>query len=196
MRLCGVAGALLSEWFPDSIQQRNAEDLIVRREETLATGLNNKLTGQIGEHLVTAELGRRGIVATPFAGNVPDIDILAHANGVTGHIQVKAINGVSWQFDIRRFLNVTIEHGRQKVLGPNESFDKKIICIFVALGPELGADEFYIFRYGWLQNYWIERYNGRKPPKNINSFHCAIWKKDLAAKLSNWRILERKFKLQ
>jgi hypothetical protein len=57
----------------------------------MAAGLNSKLTGQICEHLVTAELGlgRRGIIATPFSGNVPDIDILAHANGITGHIQVK-----------------------------------------------------------------------------------------------------------
>lgn len=34
---------------------------------------NNQLAGQIGESLVVAELGRRGIVATAFAGNVPDI---------------------------------------------------------------------------------------------------------------------------
>ena len=47
----------------------------------MATGLSTKLTGQIGEHLVTAELGRLGIIATPFSGNVPDIDILAYANG-------------------------------------------------------------------------------------------------------------------
>jgi hypothetical protein len=29
-----------------------------------------QLAGQIGEHLVVAELGRRGVVATPFSGNV------------------------------------------------------------------------------------------------------------------------------
>ena len=42
----------------------------------MATGLSTKLTRQIGEHLVTAELGRQDIVATPFSGNVPNIDIL------------------------------------------------------------------------------------------------------------------------
>ena len=42
---------------------------------------SKRLAGQIGEHLVVAELGRREIIATPFAGNVPDIDILAYANG-------------------------------------------------------------------------------------------------------------------
>ena len=36
-----------------------------------------QLSKQLSEHLVAAELARRGIVATPFSGNVPDIDILA-----------------------------------------------------------------------------------------------------------------------
>ena len=36
-----------------------------------------QLTRQIGEHLVAAELGRRGYVATPFAGNIPMYDRLA-----------------------------------------------------------------------------------------------------------------------
>ena len=96
----------------------------------MAAGLSTKLTGQIGEHLVTAELGRLGIIATPFSGNVPDIDILAYANGVTGHIQVKAMNGVSWQFDVRKFLNVTLTPKRQSVSGINNNLDRKIICVF------------------------------------------------------------------
>ncbi len=140
----------------------------------MATGLSTKLTGQIGEHLVTAELGRRGIIATPFSGNVPDIDILAHVNGVTGHIQVKAINKDSWQFDIRKFLNVELTEKGQRVLGLNTGLDRKIICVFVSLASKLVEDRFYIFRWGWLQNYFSERYKGRKPPKNINSFHCAV----------------------
>jgi len=43
----------------------------------MATGLENKLTGAIGEFLVAAELCRRGLLATPFAGNVPHYDIIA-----------------------------------------------------------------------------------------------------------------------
>jgi len=35
------------------------------------SGLTNKLTGQIGEYLVCAKLGKLGLIATPFAGNVP-----------------------------------------------------------------------------------------------------------------------------
>lgn len=161
----------------------------------MATGLSTKLTGQIGEHLVTAELGRLGIIATPFAGNVPDIDILAFANGKTGHVQVKAINQDSWQFDVRKFLDVKLTDNGQRVLGQNTEFDRKIICIFVALGSELGEDEFFIFRQGWLQDYFHKRYKGRKPPKNIKSFHCAIWKADLERHKCKWGVIKRKFKI-
>ncbi len=39
-------------------------------------GLSNKLAGQIGEFLVCAELGKRGIIATSFTGNVPEFDLI------------------------------------------------------------------------------------------------------------------------
>jgi len=161
----------------------------------MATGLSSKLTGQIGEHLVTAELGRRGVIATPFSGNVPDIDILAHANGVTGHIQVKAINQDSWQFDIRKFLDVELSEEGQTVKGANRALDRKIICVFVSLGAELGQDKFYIFKQGWLQDWFAEKYKGRMPPKNINSFHCAIWERDMGKHLEKWRLITNKFKV-
>ncbi|WP_157205427.1 hypothetical protein [Methylomonas koyamae] len=155
----------------------------------MATGLSTKLTGQIGEHLVTAELGRLGIIATPFSGNVPDIDILAFANGLAGHIQVKAINKLSWQFDIRKFLDVNIINGEQTVNGINKQLDRNIICVFVSLGDKLGSDKFYVFKWGWLQDYFSATFIPRKPPKNINSFHCAIWEKSLESHLGNWNIV-------
>ncbi len=43
----------------------------------MATGHSNKLVGQTGECLVAAELGRRGLIATTFTGNVPRYDIIA-----------------------------------------------------------------------------------------------------------------------
>jgi len=51
---------------------------------------STKLSGQIGESLCVAELGRRGIIATTFTGNVPDIDVLAYRGGISVPIQVKA----------------------------------------------------------------------------------------------------------
>jgi hypothetical protein len=165
------------------------------KEQEMATGLSTQLTRQIGEHLVTAELGRRGIIATPFAGNVPDIDILAFANGISAPIQVKSINKSSWQFDIRRFLTIKLTPEEQKVSGVNSDLNREIICVFVAVGNALGEDEFYIFHLGWLQDYFQETYKGRKPPKNINSFHCAIWKRHLNKYLGNWGLIEKIFKL-
>jgi len=161
----------------------------------MATGLSTKLTAQIGEHLVTAELGRRGIIATPFSGNVPEIDILAYANGKTGHIQVKAIKKDSWQFDIRKFLKVELTDEGQVVNGINEELDREILCIFVSLGLNLGDDHFYIFSWGWMQDHFYKNYIGRKPPKNINSFHCAIWRKEMKEHLEKWELLEKIFNL-
>lgn len=161
----------------------------------MATGLKMQLTGQIGEHLVTAELGRKGIIATPFAGNVPEIDILAFANGVSSPIQVKAINGVSWQFDIRRFLEIELTKTRQNIIGKNKQLGRKLICIFVDLDEKLGLDDFYIFRYGWLQDYFHRTYTARVKPKNIKSYHCAIWTKDMVRHKENWKLIEREFKL-
>lgn len=56
----------------------------------MARGFSAQLAGQMGEALVVAELGRRGIVATSFAGNLPDIDLLAWRKGRSLALQVKA----------------------------------------------------------------------------------------------------------
>jgi hypothetical protein len=56
-----------------------------------ASGRNNQLTRQVGEHLVVAELARLGYVATPFSGNVPTFDLLA-AN----------IDGMPFRFKLRQ----------------------------------------------------------------------------------------------
>ena len=153
----------------------------------MATGQNNQLTRQIGEHLVTAELGRRGIIASPFAGNVPNIDILAYKDGKAILIQVKAINKDSWQFDIRKFLKIEIKGDRQTVEGPNPDFDKNLLCIYVKIN-EYGTDEFYIFKQSILFEYFAA-YEGRCKPRNIKSFHCAIWKKDLIEYRGNWNLV-------
>jgi len=48
---------------------------------------------------------------------------------------------------------------------------------------------------GWLQDYFKDRYKGRKLPHNIKSFHCAIWEKDLKEPLNKWRLIKNKFKV-
>ena len=80
-----------------------------------ARNFSNQLSGQMGEALVVAELGRLGVVATAFSGNVPDIDILAYKDGRTTAIQVKAWKSGSVSFDARRFLEIEIADNKQTV---------------------------------------------------------------------------------
>ena len=83
----------------------------------MATGRGNQLTMQVGEYLVAAEVCRRGFIATTFTGNVPHYDIIAsNATGRHQAIQVKAILGHSWQFDIRTFVDVQLE-GKSQIMG-------------------------------------------------------------------------------
>ena len=65
-----------------------------------------QISAQIGESIVVAELGRHDIVATAFAGNVPDIDILAYANGKSVPLQVKAQKTGNPGVDAEKYLNI------------------------------------------------------------------------------------------
>ena len=88
----------------------------------MATGRQVQLTKQVGEYLVAAELSRRELLTATFAGNVPDYDIVATGGkGQTALVQVKAIAGPSWQFDIRRFADVRCQAGAQTMGQPNRS---------------------------------------------------------------------------
>lgn len=120
-----------------------------------------------------------GLIATPFAGNVPNFDLLvANEAGVAIPIQVKAINGPSWQFNASSFLDIENTKGVQRVVGPKQVLHPGLICIFVLLrGP--GTDEFFILRFQDLQDHFVRSYKGGVRPKNPNSTHCAVWPKEL-----------------
>ncbi|MCJ7744432.1 MAG: hypothetical protein MUO99_07755, partial [Dehalococcoidales bacterium] len=73
----------------------------------MATGREMQLTKQVG-YLACAELCRRKFIATPFAGNVPEFDILAIDDKYEKRfVQVKAIRGGSWKFDVGKFLDIS-----------------------------------------------------------------------------------------
>jgi hypothetical protein len=94
----------------------------------MATGLSTQLTRQIGEHLVAAKLGRMGYVAAPFAGNVPLFDLLAaDERGFTIPIQVKAINGTSWQYQADDFLEIELLDGFQHVRGEKQLLNPDLV---------------------------------------------------------------------
>jgi hypothetical protein len=146
----------------------------------MPTGWENQLTKQIGEHLVCVELGRLGLLATPFAGNVPLFDLLAaDKHGRSVPIQVKTIKGPSWQFsDVRQFLDVEIVNGVQRVRGKISLPNPDLVCVFVLLLQDRNY-EFYIFKLRDLQEYFAAIYKGGSRPRNPNSMHCAVWPTDL-----------------
>lgn len=165
----------------------------------MATGHSMQLTRQIGEHLVAAELGRRGYVAAPFAGNVPMFDLLAaDLRGYAIPVQVKAINGGSWQFSADTFLEIEFLDGRQTIKGNAQLLNPVLLCVFVLLKGN-GSDEFYIFHLRDLQDLIVRGYtdylkhNEGRRPKNPESMHTAVSPKDLEAFRDNWQLVERSF---
>ena len=157
----------------------------------MATGRSTQLTRQIGEHFVASELGRMNIIATPFAGNVPHFDLLASTqDGRAFPVQVKAINGPSWQFNAASFLKIKIEDDFQTVLGPRDDLDCTIACVLVLLRAA-GKDDIYTLLLSDLQELLLRQYKGGKRPKNPQSTHCALWPKHLGG-FEGWeRLLQR-----
>ena len=114
---------------------------------------NTHLTRQIGEHLVVAELGRHGIVATPFAGNMPDYDVVALTPaGQTLYIQVKAMNTGDWQLNSNRFLKVEYdrERNQQRSAGLRPAPVAPLFFVLVKIIAP-GEDEFYVLAYSEIQ---------------------------------------------
>lgn len=162
----------------------------------MARNYSTQLAGQIGESLVVAELGRRGIVATAFAGNVPDIDILAHRDGVSTAIQVKTWRSGSVHFDASRYLAIEQNGDAQRVSGVRADIDGERIYAFVRLGSEAGADRLFVLNEAQLvgilrANYeaFLAKHNGVRP-KNPNTTHCAVQQSDLEPYKDNWQLIE------
>jgi len=140
-----------------------------------------QLSKQLSEHLVAAELARRGIVATPFSGNVPDIDILAFKSGKS-NITVANVE--------RDYLILKQEGNFQRVIAKKEmpQWKKDLIFVIVFIGENLGEDGFYIWDNSSKQeiifsNYQslLQTHNGISP-RNPNSRHCAYSEEDLSFK--------------
>jgi len=158
----------------------------------MATGLSNQITKQIGEYLVASELGRIGLVAATFSGNVPDYDIIATDSAFHSvPVQVKTTNGTSWQFgDMRRFVDVRLD-GKKQVMGRPVALSDNIVCVMVALS-RYGKDRFYVLSLKTLQKALIKIHRnvlkkfGGVRPKKFDSFHCAIGEHELTPFRDAW----------
>lgn len=162
----------------------------------MATGRSTQLTRQVGEHLVAAKLGRMGYVAAPFAGNVPLFDLLAaDQRGFTIPIQVKTINGGSWQYQADTFLEIEIVDDFQHVRGKRTLANPDLVCVFILLRED-EQDEFYLLTHRDLQQLTFERYKSRKRPKKPDSMHCALQPEDLRDFRDRWPLISETFDKQ
>lgn len=157
---------------------------------------NSTYSRQIGEHMVVAELGRREIVATPFAGNVPDIDILGYFGGQSIPIQVKALTKGAWSFQITDFCEISMDGNRQIIGDPVDRSGSATVFVFVAIGDSAGSDAFYILTWRELRDLviglhdeFLSRNNGARP-RNPTSMHTGILPNQLEPYRDNWKIIE------
>jgi len=159
---------------------------------------SSKLSGQIGENLVVAELGRRQIIATAFTGNVPEFDILAYKDKHSIPIQVKALKAGSLRTNAKRYLEIDFDGKKQTILGKREDVDRDLSFIIVKIGKRLGEDEFYICTQGTIQDLvlkehsaMLKKHNGIRP-KNPESYDCSVELKEIQDFRDNWELIEKK----
>jgi hypothetical protein len=179
----------------------------------MASGLSNKLTGQIGEFLVCAELGRQlDLVATPFAGNVPAFDVLvADAQCRSVPVQVKAARGLQWPSRADIWINLSVQDGKQVDHGDQEITHPNLIFVFVAIAPtsdsqanNVPRDRFFILTKRDLQDIMALNYRAwmqdlKTPwqrPRNPASFDARIDASKLAAFENNWELIWRQLEAQ
>ena len=90
-----------------------------KKNNIMASGTSNKLTGQVGEHLVSAVLGTLGYYASPYSGNVPGFDVTAvHSESLKSFpVQVKAsTKGALVQSTIDKWCNHSIDENNWEML--------------------------------------------------------------------------------
>ena len=166
----------------------------------MANGQQNYLTGQVGEYLVCSELARQGLIATPFAGNVPIFDVLVtDSNCRTLPIQVKTIRQGHWQVsDVRKWMDINSDpiSGRQEFVGAIEIPNPDLIYVNVFLSEAgLGHDRFFILTKSELQQILIHNHSsylqrcGGIRTRNPNSFHCDYRVENLLDFENRWKLI-------
>lgn len=168
----------------------------------MCKGLSNKLAGQVGEFLVCAELGRRGLIATSFTGNVPEFDLIVADKFLrTLPVQVKTSRGQSWPTIASRWIDVTIDEDNQKQIDRGDLSlaypDLIYVCVLLAPLDSNETDRFFILQKSDLQaicarNYrsWMSRHNWSRP-RNFRSLDNRYYVSDLEPFENKWEIIER-----
>lgn len=168
----------------------------------MASGFSNKVIGQTGEFAVCVQLGKMNLVATPFAGNLPDFDVIASNSELkVVPIQVKSTRGNdSWMAgDARDWLEIDLcsESGRQTILGLKSISHPGLITVYVRLSKNPGdRDRFFILTKAEVQQAvrhcyarWLEKHGGIRPKKQ-DSFHLTIPISELLAHEDRWSLVQ------
>ncbi|HRI74724.1 MAG TPA: hypothetical protein PLB31_09680 [Fimbriimonadaceae bacterium] len=112
----------------------------------MRSGRANMVVGQVGEYAVNGVLGKCGLIATPFAGNVPGFDVLVVDDKLNClPIQVKTSSGSQWITGAPTKYVVVKKDGKRLILG--ETLTPKnpdLIRVYVSLGKNGGADRFFV----------------------------------------------------
>ena len=171
----------------------------------MTRGLNNKLAGQIGEYLVCAELGRHGLIATSFTGNVPEYDLIVCDDALnTVPIQVKTSRGDSWPSSADLWLNIEIDDNEKKQinLGAKEISHPDLIYVCVSLGADRKSDRFFIctkanIRDACVSTYttWMDQKDWKRP-RNYKSFDNRYSVNELCVFEDNWSLVSDRLNKQ
>ena len=165
-------------------------------------GLNTKLAGQVGEFLACAELGKRGLIATSFTGNVPEFDlIVANEYLHTVPIQVKTSRSDNWPTRANLWIDIEVDHESKKQIdnGNTEINNPELIYICVNLADldSDNKDRFFILKKSDLQqicskNYrdWMKGLNWRRP-RNYESLDNRYYIENLLTFENNWELINR-----
>jgi hypothetical protein len=161
----------------------------------MATGQANQLTKQVGEFLVAAELGRRQMLAAVLSGNTPMFDLVAtDARGKSVPVQVKAIRGGTWQFNVGQFAEITFRGDRQ-IVGARKPCPRNLVCVLVVVSAVYGADAFFVLPMRALQKAIVDGHraylarHGGVRPKNPRSLHTAVAVEQVERHRDRWGLL-------
>jgi hypothetical protein len=146
---------------------------------------NTQQVARAGEHFVAAELHRRGAYAVTFAGNMPEIDILAsdvHQTRTVA-IQVKTKRSGSWQTSLREWTPRVPEVAETR------------FWVFVDLHESEASPDYFIVPEEWVHkdiqrahSEYLERHGGQRA-RTPTSKHHAIDRRRIEEWQDRWEQL-------
>lgn len=162
---------------------------MVNDADKFAKAWRKQTTKQAGEYRVAAELCRRGMMATTFAGNMPGFDVLAvRPDSKSFYVQVKASVTPGWQCGCNGdFVQIGEREGVSVIEGKTTPLLPDLIWVFVTLDST--GDRFYVLRHSDLHDIVHEKcvaYFARRPKIRPPSEPADISVSELASYLDQW----------